>query len=317
MEEAFMPSCSKCGASIQIKDKFCASCGQPITLALSRDDVIDAGVVCPKCDTYNEPGARICASCGQSLSGLTGYLQPVMATDIPPPKASSQKTAEPAFQLRLLSGDPPRTHPLGESCTLGRAQGTLTIGNDPFLAPEHLFIKRVDGQVQAEDLNTKNGSYLRVRSRSAIRVGSEFISGRSRFSLLGVGGPTMDVRIKASRDTRAYGSPIPKQLFVALQLKHVNQNKQAVAGSVILRHGPMVSVGREDCDWNVDDSAMAARQFEIHISSEGLVHLVEADSSQGVYVKMEQPTMVQDKDEMMIGDQILRIEKIQKSLISS
>ena len=61
-----MPSCPHCGAAHSNEDRFCQQCGGPISEAASLDDLLDAGVVCPKCDTYNDALEKICISCGAS-----------------------------------------------------------------------------------------------------------------------------------------------------------------------------------------------------------------------------------------------------------
>jgi RNA polymerase subunit RPABC4/transcription elongation factor Spt4 len=54
-------NCSKCGSLVQAGDKFCASCGAPVSTQF-----------CPGCGAQVTPGASFCPNCGKALQGNTG-----------------------------------------------------------------------------------------------------------------------------------------------------------------------------------------------------------------------------------------------------
>ncbi len=55
--------CSKCGAMVPPGNRFCPSCGAPMTPAAAP-----AGPPCPKCGQPTAVGAKFCPSCGASLA---------------------------------------------------------------------------------------------------------------------------------------------------------------------------------------------------------------------------------------------------------
>lgn len=48
-------TCSKCGAALAPKAKFCVECGEKV------------GLICPECGSQNAPGAKFCVECGEKL----------------------------------------------------------------------------------------------------------------------------------------------------------------------------------------------------------------------------------------------------------
>jgi hypothetical protein len=141
-----------------------------------------------------------------------------------------------------------------------------------------------------------------------LRQGAEFIVGSQRLVLLGLGGPTTDVRTPSSADTRPYGGPLPRQLFIALRSLHAGDDGKARGGAIMLRCGPVVTVGREGCDINFpQDDRMASKHLELHVRPSGL-QAVESGSSNGAYVRISGPVQLQNGDEILAGEEIFRVE---------
>jgi len=184
----------------------------------------------------------------------------------------------------------------------------VSIADDPFLAPRHLALRLDQGTLVAEDQGGLNGTFLRIRALTEIKQGAEFIAGNQRFMLLGLGGPTTDVRMPVSQDTRPYGGPVPKQLFVALRLHHATASGQPVGGSVILRTGPIIAIGQRGCDLNFPtDPALAPHHLELHLKPTG-IGLVEIGATSGVFLRLQRPTVLRNGDELLAGDEIFRVE---------
>ena len=56
--------CSKCDSENREGRKFCANCGEPLS------------VTCPKCGASNQPGERFCGECGAGLAEVAGPKSP-------------------------------------------------------------------------------------------------------------------------------------------------------------------------------------------------------------------------------------------------
>ncbi len=191
--------------------------------------------------------------------------------------------------------------------TVGRAGATIGIPEDPFLAPVHLILLFDQGRLWAEDPGTQNGVFVRARSQVELRQGDEIIIGSQRMTILGLGGPTTDLRTPQSKDTRSYGSPVPKQLFLALRLLHQDHNARGRAGAVILRAGPVVSIGKKDCSINFpSDPRLAAHHVDLHLNPAGVV-AVDTGSA-GIFVRLRSAAALQHADELLMGEELFRVE---------
>ncbi len=213
--------------------------------------------------------------------------------------------------MRLLAGGGPKdvTFPVADAgVNIGRSQGHIQFGEDPFLSPVHVKLLRKDGQLIAVDAGSLNGTFLRIRERSPIGKGSEFMVGSQRFLLLGVGGPTRDVRTEGEHDALPLGGPVPKELFAALRQLHAASDGQALAGSVLLRSGPVIAIGKKACDIEFPrDSAMRTHHAELHLKR-GESNMVEVQGP--VYIKLVKPTVLQHGDELRLGEELLRVEML-------
>jgi pSer/pThr/pTyr-binding forkhead associated (FHA) protein len=259
---------------------------------------------CPHCQATLTPAAKFCLTCGQA----------VVPAEVQAPSATPAVAPAPSrLQLRLVrgSGQAEATFTIEpQGSTIGRKESAnITMAQDPNLSPLHATIKSQEEQIIIEDNDSYNGTFVRIRGKALIQQGSEMAIGRQRYVLLGIGGPTADVRTTATDDTRAYGGPVPKHLFVALRPIHVNSQGQPVAGAVILRAGPTISMGRKNCDINFpNDDLIADKHMEFRLSQAG-AEAVETGASNGVFVRINSPTKLYNGDEFLVGNQVLRLEK--------
>ena len=223
----------------------------------------------------------------------------------------SGPSAPTRIRLRLLAGGGPKdvTFPVADAgVIIGRSQGHIQFGEDPYLSPIHLKLVRKDGQLIAVDATSLNGTFLRTRKRSPIGKGDEFLVGSQRFLLLGVGGPTRDVRTEGEHNTRPFGGPVPRELFAALRQLHAAADGQAMAGSVLLRSGPVIAIGQRGCDIEFPrDITMRTHHAELHLKR-GESSLVEVQGP--VYIKIVKPTVLRHGDELRLGEELLRIEML-------
>ncbi|MBN2494061.1 MAG: zinc ribbon domain-containing protein [Deltaproteobacteria bacterium] len=319
-----MANCPHCGAPTAAGERFCQACGKPLD-ADSIGDLIDAGIVCPRCDTYNDPLRKTCIQCGSTLTGMTGYLQAVSADgeaeagttqpDFPQavaPAAPEPQPAEiaapgPAAARIVLLGETgeAKAWPVGDSgLRIGRRQGDLRF-DDPHLSPQHARIEQLEGRLLAADAGSLNGTFLRVRGEATVAQGSEFLAGSQRFVLLGIGGPTTDMRTRGEHDARPYGGPIPRQRFAALRQLHATAEGDPLCGSVILLSGPAISVGRGACDLSYPrDQALELEHFVLHLEP----RQARIEARAPVYLRLPNPTPLVHGDVIRIGDVLLGVE---------
>ncbi len=252
---------------------------------------------CPYCKSLLPAGALACPVC----------TRPVASAPAEPP---SQAPAELSIRLRLCRGfgREDATYPVGPAgVTIGRGPATIEIAEDPFLSPVHAAVLVREGKLWLEDRSDKNGTFLRVRGKTSLQQGSEIIVGHQRIGILGFGGPTTDPRVTARTETRVLGGPPSRHLFLALRCFHATATGAAVAGPVMLRSGPVVTLGSEGCHINFPgDSRLASHHAELHLRPSG-IELV-ATGPTGAFVRVRATSLLQNGDEIMLGEEILRLE---------
>jgi pSer/pThr/pTyr-binding forkhead associated (FHA) protein len=86
--------------------------------------------------------------------------QPSAAPQPPPP------AARPVVRGRLVviakSGADGPSYPIGDTLDVGRTEGQIIVGEDPYLSPRHVRIVWTGGKLVLRDLASTNGVYIRL-----------------------------------------------------------------------------------------------------------------------------------------------------------
>ena len=101
---------------------------------------------------------------------------------------------------------------------------------------------------------------------------------------------------------------MPRQLYIAIRTLHAGPNRAVLGGPVLLRAGPVVSVGQLGCDINFpDDNRLSARHLELQLKPSGL-ELVDLGAPGGVFLRVRAPVALQSGDELLLGEEVFRVE---------
>lgn len=279
--------------------------------------LLEAGVVCPHCDAYNNLTETVCHNCQEFMGEAIEPTDPETVipeapVDQAPDQYPTQATTAPVPGLRLLRGYGTKNNffPLGNTpLTIGRSpQASLPIRDDPFLSPMHASLHAQPSGLVVQDLGSRNGTFVRLLDGSQIQAGDELVLGSQRLILIGIGGPTKDVRIPPSSDTRSYGGPAPKDLFLALRIIHQGPEATAIAGAVLLRAGPTVTIGQRGCDVNFpEDPRLAPHHIDLFLQPTGTLIRLPPDST-GVFLRLRDPFPLEPGDELLVGEEVFRFE---------
>jgi hypothetical protein len=256
------------------------------------------------------PAQKRCAYCRSLLSASATVCpvctKPVADAGAPVPQAP----ADLSIRLRLCRGygREDATFPIGPGgVTIGKIPATIQIGEDPYLSPLHCRVWQEGGKVLAQDQGSHNGTFLRVRERRLLKQGEEFLIGHQRLLVVGLGGPTTDPRLSRMQQARVFGSPAGRHLFLALRLVCSPPQGGPLLSPVLLRRGPVVTLGRKDCHLNFRaDGRLASPHAELHLKSSGIEMVVLGQT--GAFVRIEGPAVLQNGDELMLGEEIFRLE---------
>ena len=208
--------CARCGRENEAGRPHCAGCGLPLRTA--------AGA----------PPEPFCTVCGALAPGGLPLLRPLRrprrrrsgrAARAPPdaaPGPDGEFVDDPGRRKTLLQQGPPVAQPARlsvirhdglpgavfplerEETTCGRTEGEIRLADDPAVSPRHARFLRRGGTLEVEDLGSVNGTFLRLRRRTALGVGEEVRLGRQLLRLEPLPRPASPA---AGQAARPWGSP--------------------------------------------------------------------------------------------------------------
>ena len=71
----------------------------------------------------------------------------------------------------------------GDAVTLGRERGDILFPEDGYVSGQHARVSLRDGRVYLEDLNSSNGTFVRVRGERAVGPGAAILMGQQLFRI--------------------------------------------------------------------------------------------------------------------------------------
>ncbi|MCH9032894.1 MAG: FHA domain-containing protein [Planctomycetes bacterium] len=166
--------CKQCGTTMagSAKSKSTATPSQEAKETDSKKRSAPAKPCLPLVGPNKPKTARKCG-CGSELNDETNFC-PMCGTRIGEPKSS--------FRLIRLGGallgiDLPET-----DFSIGKSPDCdLAIDDDEFLSRKHAQFTQSDGMLFVEDMNSSNGTFLRVRRPIVVEHGDEIVLGTTVF----------------------------------------------------------------------------------------------------------------------------------------
>lgn len=267
-------------------------------------------VVCPYCHTPNPPLNRFCGGCGARLPDEVDLAAAASQTEgRPAPRFEPpiRPAEHPGFRVTLVcineDGSDGSRIPLNQpENVLGRASDAR-FSSDAFLSPRHAKLLVGDEGLFVEDLNSLNGTFVRIREPVRLEPGDCFLMGRQvlRLELFN---HQINPKARSTDGTRYMGSPIPTGRFKLLQIGigGVVQNVYCVPGNGAV-------LGRERGDITFPgDKFMSAKHAQLTSGEDGEVFLADANSSNGTWIKIGRRARLVDQDFIFLGQQLFRVE---------
>ncbi|AWV90745.1 FHA domain-containing protein [Bradymonas sediminis] len=265
------------------------------------------GVVCDSCGVSNPSGMRFCVQCGGSLGAKAPsatVAQPVTRRQPRPPSAAAKQPNP--WDVHLISinedGSDGISIPLQFLETTLGGDGDTRFPTDAFLSPQHARLYIEQGKLFIEDLDSLNGTFLKLSKEIRLSPGDSFLMGRQvlRFERFE---QSITSKTKSADGTRYMGSPAPGGNFKVLQIGigNVVQNIYCLpeAGAVL---------GREKGDIIFpNDKFMSSRHAQIYTGEDGQTYLVDLNSSNGTWSKIWERTALRRGDYIFMGQQLFRV----------
>jgi len=210
-----------------------------------------------------------------------------------------------AFKLTLLRGDGDEgtTHELPDGrTTLGRGSTSdVCFPQDQGLEPLHCTFIVSGDRITVRDDGQRNGLFLQVRSSTALMGGHQFLCGQQLFRferyrqfpvVIGADGAVFS------------GTPVNPWRFRVVQILD-----GGVTGLSVCAQTRTVTIGREGCDMNfLHDPFMSLNHARLE-ERQGHFILNDLQSTNGVFVRIQDQHPLEPGDSLFMGRQLLRIDR--------
>jgi len=185
----------------------------------------------------------------------------------------------------------------GEFLTCGRT-AEVPIPDDPFVAPQQARFFFSNSRLAVEDIGKGNGLFFRLKQEAELMIGSELRLGRQRLVV-----ESMPAPAATSDGTLAWGSADEGSKFRLVQMFEGGLR----GSSFLLRDGETL-LGREVGDATFpQDGFVSGRHAVFNVRGDRL-WVKDLGSSNGTFVKLTQPTLLESGDHLLVGRQLLRVE---------
>lgn len=336
------PACPRCGAENAPHLRFCNNCGfqlQPDATPPQAAAISGApggqGAVCWRCYGVGDPGADFCKFCGARYADAPGAQhiapavapggaagpQPAVAVAVdraqpgpapvpawePPPPAPVTHAAPRATLVSILKDgtDGQRFSIHDDHTDIGRDEGQIVLGDDPYLSPRHARLSYRDGKPFLLDLDSVNGIYARIREPVELADGDMILLGQQvlRFELLAEAelplGPAMQ------HGVLVFGTPEVQRVA-----RLVQYTTEGVGRDIHYLYRDETVIGREQGDLVfTDDPFMSRRHASISIdrASRRFV-LRDLGSSNGTAIRFRGERGLRTGDQFRVGRHLFRFE---------
>ncbi len=210
------------------------------------------------------------------------------------------------FRLTLLRGDGQEGDafelPDGRT-TIGRASSNdIVFPEDLALEPVHCTFLVSGERVTLRDEGQRNGIYLQVRSSTALMDGHYFLCGEQVFRFERY----RQLPVVVGDDGAVFsGTPVTPWRFRVVQILDGGETRLAVCA-----HAKAVSIGREGCDMNfLHDPFMSYHHARLE-ERQGHFILSDLQSTNGVFVKLQDQHPLEPGDSLFMGRQLVRLEAL-------
>lgn len=333
-------ACPRCSTENPPHMRFCNNCGYQLRGDHAQPAAAPAsggkGTICWRCYGVGDPGADFCKFCGAryadapsvSTPGISPAPAPVFraaappepAIEAPPPARSAPASAAPGPSLDasadpearavlvsiLKDGSDGRRYPIhGEQTDIGRTEGQVILGEDPYLSPRHARLSFRNGQPVLRDLDSLNGIYIRLRDPVDLADGDMLLLGQQvlRFEVLTE--PELPLGPAMQHGVMVFGTP-EVQRFARL----VQYTTEGVGRDVHYLYRDETVIGREQGDLVfTDDPFMSRRHAAITVdrASQRFV-LKDLGSSNGTAVRFRGERVLRAGDQFRVGRHLFRFE---------
>lgn len=272
---------------------------------------------CTCCGVANSGANRFCVSCGAPLPAVNGAAQrssPRVTAVAPPTRAPVSERATSTARLTTIAEDGSEgvSYPLAyDQIDLGRQEGELVLGEDPYLSPRHARFSRRAEAWYVRDLESLNGVFVRLTAASPLVDGDLLLVGLQVLKFQLVNSAEQALGPAAQHGTLVFGSPaVPR--YARLSQRTV----EGVTRNVFYLHKDETTIGRESGDIVFSDDPFLSRRHLLlrRNAPKGGFTAEDCGSSNGTYLAIRGETRLEHGAQLRMGQHLFRFDLDHPSL---
>jgi pSer/pThr/pTyr-binding forkhead associated (FHA) protein len=196
--------------------------------------------------------------------------------------------------------------PIAKETSLGRSDCDLTYPEDALLSSRHAVLLVREGKLYLQDLDSKNGTFVRQRQDSELSPGDVFLLGRELFRFTTQSLEDAQGQAAAQRTLAWVGPPKLQRGPVTAKLEHIELSGEVVEEFKLDK--PETTLGRTTGDLVFKDDPYMSGTHARVVAQPGRFILQDLRSRNGVYRRIQKQVELQDGDEFFTGEQLFRVE---------
>jgi hypothetical protein len=243
--------------------------------------------LCPRCHFENRLGAPACQSCGATLSSW-GTLASQPATSGTRPQVT--------VRVVRADGGPELAYSLRKDEAVAGTGGEILLMDDPFVARAQARFFFDGASLMVEDVGRVSGVYTRLKGERDVKPGQEIRCGRQRlvYEPLAPAPPS---------SPRMWGSPEAGCRGRLVQILEGGLRADAFP----LRDGENL-LGRDHGDIAFPGDGFVSGRHALFTVRPREVKVRDLGSSNGTFLRIDDPTRLDVGDQLLIGRQLLKLE---------
>lgn len=200
----------------------------------------------------------------------------------------------PLATLTVLGGSVPRTIDVQTSpFQIGRAVGDLKL-DDPYLSPVHVQLRAVRSALMLEDLNSRNGVFLRIADELALEDFDEIAVGHQRFIFRSSWDHPENTQLPYQDNTLLMGADPPYDAHRLVAV--LNNGNVSRVFPIPASHGAGPSVSG-----NADLDATAAMVYAMIERRSGKCFIKDLEHENGTFIRIHDPVELIEGDCFLVG----------------